>query len=54
MPDAALRSAAWLDDEIEDVVGKPVVSANQATFWEAMRLAEGVWPQGGLGILFRL
>jgi len=39
---------------LEQDLGKPVVSANQATIWELLRLA-GVNPrQGGLGTLFRL
>ncbi len=53
MPDTALHSAAWVE-EIEDAIGKPVITANQATFWEAMRLAGDTEAREGLGTLFRL
>lgn len=53
MPDTALHSAAWIED-IEEAIGKPIVTANQATFWEALRLAGNLRSQGGLGALFRL
>lgn len=52
MPDTALHSAAWIE-EIEDAMGKPVITANQATFWEAMRLAGDSRAREGMGALFR-
>jgi maleate cis-trans isomerase len=38
VPDTALHTARWLD-ELERAVGKPVLTANQVTVWEALRLA---------------
>lgn len=52
LPDTALHTAAWLED-LEAKVGKPVLTANQVTFWEALRLADVLEPQEGLGTLFR-
>ena len=52
MPDTALHTVAFLD-ELEAAVGKTVLTANQVTVWEAMRLAGRVTPQQGLGRLFR-
>lgn len=52
IPDTALHSAAWIDD-LETVAGKPVLTANQVTFWEALRLTGYLRTQGGLGSLFR-
>ena len=52
VPDTALHTAAWVD-ELEEALGKPVLTANQVTMWEAIRLA-GVEPRAdGLGMLFR-
>ncbi len=51
LPDTALHSAAWLED-LEAAVGKPVLTANQVTFWQALRLAGRNEPQKGLGRLF--
>ena len=51
LPDTALHTAAWLED-LESTVGKPVLTANQVTFWEALRLAGSLKPQEGLGTLF--
>lgn len=53
MPDTALHSAAWVG-EIEDAIEKPVITANQATYWEAMRLAGDEGKQAGIGKLFRV
>lgn len=52
VPDTAMHTVAWLD-ELEETVGKPVLTANQVTVWEGLRLA-GVQPQPqeGLGALF--
>jgi maleate cis-trans isomerase len=38
VPDTALHTVRWLR-EMERVVGKPVLTANQVTVWEALRLA---------------
>ena len=51
VPDTALHTAAWLTD-FESAISKPVLTANQVTFWEALRLA-GHEPRGPrLGRLF--
>jgi maleate cis-trans isomerase len=52
VPDTALHSAAWVDD-LEDALGKPVLTANQVTMWEALRLAGAPLEAAGLGRLFR-
>lgn len=52
VPDTALHTVAWLE-ELEAAVGKPVLTANQVTFWEALSLAGHLTPQTGLGTLFR-
>ena len=52
VPDTALHSVAWLE-ELEAAIGKPVLTANQVTFWKALRLAGSLEPQAGLGTLFR-
>lgn len=51
IPDTALHSAAWLTD-LESATGKPVLTANQVSFWEALRLCGKLTPQRGLGRLF--
>jgi len=51
IPDTALHSAAWLTD-LEREIGKPVLTANQVSFWEALRLCGKLTPQRGLGHLF--
>jgi maleate cis-trans isomerase len=38
VPDTALHTVRWLD-ELERAAGKPVLTANQVTVWEALRLA---------------
>jgi maleate isomerase len=48
-----LRTVAVLED-LEDDLGKPVVSANQASFWEALRLAGIAEPLAGFGRLLQL
>lgn len=53
MPDTALHSIAWLDD-LEEHVGKVVLTANQVTVWEALRLAGHTSPRDGIGSLFRV
>lgn len=52
VPDTALHTVAWLD-ELEESVGKPVLTANQVSAWEGMRLAGDHGPYEGLGTLFR-
>lgn len=52
VPDTALHSVAWLD-ELEDRVGKPVLTANQVSVWEGLRIAGDRAPRTGLGTLFR-
>lgn len=52
LPDTALHTAAWLDD-LEEAVGKPVLTANQVTVWEGLRLAGDTPAREGLGRLFR-
>lgn len=51
IPDTALHSVAWLPD-LEQATGKPVLTANQVSFWEALRLCGKLTPQSGLGRLF--
>lgn len=52
LPDTALHTVAWLD-ELEGAAGKPVLTANQVTVWEGLRLAGYDTPHEGLGALFR-
>ncbi|XVQ08641.1 maleate cis-trans isomerase family protein [Spirillospora sp. CA-255316] len=40
VPDTALHTVAWLDD-LEARLGKPVLTANQVSVWEGLRLAAG-------------
>ncbi|WP_328538611.1 maleate cis-trans isomerase family protein [Streptomyces sp. NBC_00344] len=51
LPDTALHTAAYLP-ELEQVLGKPVLTANQVSVWEGLRLTERkVWAEK-LGKLF--
>lgn len=52
VPDTAMHSLAWLDD-LEAALGKPVLTANQVTVWEGLRIAGGPTALPGLGSLFR-
>jgi maleate cis-trans isomerase len=52
LPDTALHTVDFLDD-LEQAVGKTVLTANQVTVWHALRLAGHAAPQPGLGRLFR-
>jgi len=52
VPDTALHSVAWLD-ELEERLGKPVLTANQVSVWEGLRIAGDRTPRTGLGTLFR-
>ncbi|MFI1889136.1 aspartate racemase/maleate isomerase family protein [Streptomyces jumonjinensis] len=51
LPDTALRTAAHLPD-LEDLVGKPVLTATQVTVWEGLRLADRRTWALHLGALF--
>ncbi|MGH3096616.1 MAG: maleate cis-trans isomerase family protein [Streptosporangiales bacterium] len=53
LPDTALHTVAWLD-AMEAAAGKPVLTANQVTAWEGLRLAGHHERAAGLGALFRL
>jgi len=52
LPDTALHTVAWLDD-LEEHVGKPVLTANQVSVWEGLRLAGHTRAHPGVGRLFR-
>lgn len=52
IPDTALHSARWIDD-LEAALGKPVLTANQVTVWQGLRLAGALRPLSGLGRLFQ-
>lgn len=52
VPDTAMHSLAWLED-LEDAVGKPVLTANQVTVWQGLRIAGAPTTLPGLGRLFR-
>lgn len=51
VPDTAMHSLAWLD-ELETAAGKPVLTANQVTVWEGLRLLGPVPSAQGMGSLF--
>ena len=53
VPDTAMHSLAWIED-LEDAVGKPVLTANQVTVWQGLRIAGATTTLPGLGRLFRL
>ncbi len=53
IPDTALHTAGFLT-ELETAVGKTVLTANQVTMWEALRLANRLTPQSGLGRLMEV
>ena len=50
VPDTALHTIAYLT-ELETEAGKPVLTSNQVTMWEGLRLANRLTPQSGLGRL---
>ncbi|MCK1821350.1 decarboxylase [Streptomyces sp. XM83C] len=52
LPDTALHTAACLP-RLEKELGKPVLTANQVSVWEALRLADRRVRAPGLGALFR-
>ena len=51
LPDTALHTAAWIQ-ELEAALGKPVLTANQVTVWEGLRLLEKPVRCPALGKLF--
>ncbi|MFC9425410.1 MULTISPECIES: decarboxylase [unclassified Streptomyces] len=51
LPDTALHTAGCLP-ELEEALGKPVLTANQVTVWEGLRLAERTVREPKLGTLF--
>ena len=51
IPDTALHTTAFLS-ELDDAIGKPVLTANQVTMWQALRLGGRVQRQRGFGQLF--
>ncbi|WP_405840400.1 decarboxylase [Streptomyces sp. NBC_01518] len=51
IPDTALHTAAHIPD-LEKELGKPVLTANQVTVWEALRLADRKVNAPDLGALF--
>jgi maleate cis-trans isomerase len=51
VPDTAMRTVA-LVDRLEAHLGKPVLTANQVTIWEGLRLAGDSRHRTGLGALF--
>ncbi|MBE2998237.1 maleate cis-trans isomerase [Nocardiopsis sp. HNM0947] len=52
VPDTALHSAA-LVEPLEALLGKPVLTANQVSVWEGLRLAGAARVEKGPGTLFR-
>ncbi|SDK50846.1 Maleate cis-trans isomerase [Nocardioides sp. YR527] len=52
VPDTALHTLTCIDT-LEKALGKPVLTANQVTVWEGLRLAGSPLPLPGLGALFR-
>lgn len=52
VPDTAMHTIAYLPD-LEAALGKPVLTANQVTVWDALRLGGALRPIDGLGALFR-
>ncbi|HEY9291297.1 MAG TPA: maleate cis-trans isomerase [Microlunatus sp.] len=51
VPDTAMHTLATIDD-LERAVGKPVLTANQVTVWEGLRLLDAPRSVDGLGRLF--
>ncbi|MFI6873015.1 decarboxylase [Streptomyces sp. NPDC050400] len=51
LPDTALHTAAYVRD-LEQELGKPVLTANQVTVWEALRLVDRRVNAPALGALF--
>lgn len=55
VPDTAMHSAGWVADLEEAVAGKPVLTANQVTLWQALQLVDGgpFQVDESMGSLFR-
>jgi maleate cis-trans isomerase len=51
LPDTALHTIGLLD-ALDARVGKPVLTANQVSVWQGLRLAGADAPRSGLGALF--
>lgn len=51
LPDTALHTIGLLDD-LDAKLGKPVLTANQVSVWQGLRLAGETVPRDGLGTLF--
>jgi len=51
VPDTALHTIAWVE-QLEAALGKPVLTANQVSAWEGLRLAGWSQSRPGLGRLF--
>ncbi len=51
VPDTAMHTLAWLED-LDTVVAKPVLTANQVTIWEGLRIAGAPTTHPGMGALF--
>jgi maleate cis-trans isomerase len=51
LPDTALHTASYIQD-LEKALSKPVLTANQVTVWEALRLADRRVNAPELGTLF--
>jgi maleate cis-trans isomerase len=51
LPDTALHTIGLLD-ELDARVGKPVLTANQVSIWQGLRLAGANVPRPGFGALF--
>jgi maleate cis-trans isomerase len=41
-------------DRLEAAAGCPVLTANQVTIWDGLRIAGALKPQNALGSLFRI
>lgn len=52
VPDTAMHTLTCIDT-LEKELGKPVLTANQVTVWEGLRIAGAPRPLPGLGALFR-
>jgi maleate cis-trans isomerase len=52
IPDTAMHSLQWID-KLEAAVGLPVLTANQVTVWQGLRLLGDVPRNETLGALFR-
>ena len=53
IPDTALHTAGFLP-ALDEAAGKPVLTANQVTMWQALRLGGGFRRQRGFGQLFAI